>query len=446
MTNGTFRRILAFGLAVALLTAFLITTLSYGISKKDTESNLKTIGYIVASDFNNSGEYIIDNVNKINGVGITVVSPSGDVIFDNRVEANITENHLQRREVREAFEKGEGSAERVSSISKEKTKYFALKLNDGNVLRVSQRQPSIKELLLDSVPFLGGIFIIILIMSFVISFAITKRLVRKIESVGNNLDGIADNCPYVELEPFAKNVREQRKKNELLDKQKKQFTANFSHELKTPLTSIAGYAELIENGMARQEDIKPFAHTIREQALRLVTLAEDIIQLSQLEEMENTVSFDKVNLLERAQNCAETLSVNALNKNIKISAGGEDVIVMANKSLIDEMLYNLCENSIRYNKENGSVNISVGIKDNKAFVKVSDTGIGIPEKYKNRVFERFFRVDKSRSKETGGTGLGLAIVKHIAEVHNADIEITSKENEGTSICIVFNEHFDSKMS
>lgn len=446
MTNGTFRRILAFGLAVALLTAFLITILCYGILKKDTESDLKTIAYVVASDFNNSGEYVIDNVNKINGVGITVISPDGNVIFDNRVETNITENHLRRKEIGEAFETGEGSAERISSISKEKTRYFALKLNDGNVLRVSQRQPSVKELLMDSVPFLGGIFIIVLIMSFIISFAITKRLVRKIESVGNNLDGIADNCPYVELEPFAKNVREQRKKNELLDKQKKQFTANFSHELKTPLTSIAGYAELIENGMARQDDIKPFAHTIREQALRLVALAEDIIQLSQLEEMENTVIFERVNLLERAQNCAKTLSVNALSKNIKISVAGENAVIDANKSLIDEMLYNLCENSIRYNKENGSVNISVGIKDNKAFVNVSDTGIGIPEKYKNRVFERFFRVDKSRSKETGGTGLGLAIVKHIAEVHNADIDIESRENEGTSISIVFNEQFGLKVS
>ena len=200
----------------------------------------------------------------------------------------------------------------------------------------------------------------------------------------------------------------------MLDKQKKQFTANVSHELKTPLTSIAGYAELIETGMAKPEDIKPFAGVIRKQALRLVNLSEDIIQLSQLEESDDEdMSFESVNLYEIAQRCVEALNINA--------------IIMAVVPLII------------YNKENGNVTVTVTPLEKGASVSVKDTGIGIPEKYQERIFERFFRVDKSRSKATGGTGLGLAIVKHITQLHDAKLEISSEEGKGTEIIVTFKD-------
>lgn len=281
------------------------------------------------------------------------------------------------------------------------------------------------------------VFAVILILSFIISYFITKSIVKPLEKLGENIENIEDVNTYKELEPFIKNVHAQNAKKRLLDKQKKQFTANVSHELKTPLTSIAGYAELIENDMVKQNDIKPFAHTIRKQALRLVSLAEDIIKLSQLEEQDNKIVFEEVDLYEVCSDSIQTLMVQAQNKNIKLNLYGKICYIKANKSLLEELVFNLCDNAIRYDKNGGQVDIHIISEDEHTILTVSDTGIGIPDEYKERIFERFFRVDKSRSKETGGTGLGLAIVKHIAEVHNAKIEIYSKENIGTTIKVIF---------
>lgn len=214
-----------------------------------------------------------------------------------------------------------------------------------------------------------------------------------------------------------------------------------SHELKTPLTSIAGYAELIENGMARPEDIKPFAHTIRKQALRLVSLAEDIIQLSQLEENDGEILFEEVNLTELASDCVQSLQINAQSRTVDLHLAAPEapIYIKGNKSLLEELLYNLCDNAIRYNKPQGSVTVTLRPEQGGTALQVADTGIGIPEKYRERIFERFFRVDKSRSKETGGTGLGLAIVKHIAQVHDATMELDSVEGQGTTITVHFPE-------
>lgn len=219
------------------------------------------------------------------------------------------------------------------------------------------------------------------------------------------------------------------------------FVANVSHELKTPMTSIAGYAELIENGMARPEDIKPFAHTIRKQALRLVSLAEDIIQLSQLEENDGEILFEEVNLTELASDCVQSLQINAQSRTVDLHLAAPEapIYIKGNKSLLEELLYNLCDNAIRYNKLQGSVTVTLRPEQGGTALQVADTGIGIPEKYRKRIFERFFRVDKSRSKETGGTGLGLAIVKHIAQVHHAPVELDSVEGQGTTITVHFPE-------
>lgn len=254
--------------------------------------------------------------------------------------------------------------------------------------------------------------------------------------MGKNLNDLDSFKTYSELTPFVNALKEQKKKQKLLDKQKKQFTANVSHELKTPLTSIAGYAELIETGIAKPEDIKPFAHIIRKQALRLVTLSEDIIQLSQLDEGdERKITFEEVDIFEICKTCVESLSINARVKGIEIELKGESCFVKGNSALLEELVYNLCDNAIRYNKENGRVSVTVKPQDGGAVLTVSDTGIGIDKKYQERVFERFFRVDKSRSKETGGTGLGLAIVKHIAQIHDADLSVESELNKGTAITI-----------
>lgn len=287
----------------------------------------------------------------------------------------------------------------------------------------------------------AAVLIVAIIFAVLVSLRITKSIVEPIEKLGKAPDNIEALKKFRELQPFVSELKEQKKKQKALSKQKKQFTADLSHELKTPLTSIAGYAELIESGIAKEEDIKPFAATIRKQALRLVSVSEDIIKLSQLDENdeENTVSFSSVDIYEIAGRCVEALSINAQLRGISLSLQGESAFVDGNSSLLEELIYNLCDNAIRYNKDNGSVLVSISADEKGVALVVEDTGIGIDEKYQERVFERFFRVDKSRSKETGGTGLGLAIVKHIAQLHSAELSVDSKLGYGTKISIFFSK-------
>lgn len=218
-----------------------------------------------------------------------------------------------------------------------------------------------------------------------------------------------------------------------IEKMKQDFTANVSHELKTPLTSISGYAEMIENGMAKAEDVENFAARIHKEAGRLLTLISDIIRLSELDEMPEHEAFVPVDLLEVAQDCAGLLVLQAEKHGVQLAVEGESFQVLGSRSMLDELAYNLADNAIRYNKPGGSITLRV----EPGRLIVSDTGIGIPEKDQRRVFERFYRVDKSRSKETGGTGLGLAIAQHIARRHGAEILLRSREGAGTEITVEF---------
>ena len=220
------------------------------------------------------------------------------------------------------------------------------------------------------------------------------------------------------------------------ERSRREFTANVSHELKTPLQSIMGSAELLENGLVKQEDVPQFVGVIRTEAARLVTLVEDIIHLSQLDEG-IAPAKEQVNLLELARSAASTLWERAEERHIDLSVSGENLMVDGVRSFLYEMLYNLIDNAIKYNIDGGRVELSVSAGDTGITVSVKDTGIGIPPEYQARVFERFFRVDKSRSKASGGTGLGLSIVKHIAQYHHADLSLHSRIGEGTNISIVF---------
>ena len=222
-----------------------------------------------------------------------------------------------------------------------------------------------------------------------------------------------------------------------IDKMKQEFTANVSHELKTPLTSISGYAEMIESGLAKDEDVKNFAHKIHKEAGRLVTLIGDIIQLSQLEEVATTNNIINVDLKEVAEECVDSLDMYASKHNVIIETSLKSNIVKGDRYMIYELIYNLTDNAIRYSKENGNVLVTVDDKNGEIYISVKDDGIGIPKEHQARIFERFYRVDKSRSKQTGGTGLGLAIVKHIAEQHNANIILNSDIGSGTEIIVMF---------
>ena len=440
MAKKTLYKIFAFGVSVITITAVLILSVFYSYSDNQLKEQLRVVESVVENQLAQDDDtaFISNHIDK--NVRITLVAKDGTVIADSQESANKLGNHLDRQEIQQAIKNGEATVTRHSDIQGKKVYYFAKQLDNGNVLRVSTEAKSIGKFFSDYIIYILLCIIVVIVAAVFVSMGITKSIVKPITQLGQSLDNIDKFKSDEELKPLVNALLQQKKKQKMLDKQKKQFTANVSHELKTPLTSIAGYAELIETGMAKPEDIKPFAGVIRKQALRLVSLSEDIIQLSQLEESDDEdMSFESVNLYEIAQRCVEALNINAINKCVTLNLTGEECYIRGKAQLVEELVYNLCDNAIRYNKENGNVTVTVTPLEKGASVSVKDTGIGIPKKYQERIFERFFRVDKSRSKATGGTGLGLAIVKHITQLHDAKLEISSEEGKGTEIIVTFKD-------
>ncbi len=440
MAKKTLYKIFAFGVSVITITAVLILSVFYSYSDNQLKEQLRVVESVVENQLAQDDDtaFISNHIDK--NVRITLVAKDGTVIADSQESVNKLGNHLNRQEIQQAIKNGEATVTRHSDTQGKKVYYFAKQLDNGNVLRVSAEAKSIGKFFSDYIIYILLCIIVVIVTAVFVSMGITKSIVKPITQLGQSLDNIDKFKSDEELKPLVNALLQQKKKQKMLDKQKKQFTANVSHELKTPLTSIAGYAELIETGMAKPEDIKPFAGVIRKQALRLVSLSEDIIQLSQLEESDDEdMSFESVNLYEIAQRCVEALNINAINKCVTLNLTGEECYIRGKAQLVEELVYNLCDNAIRYNKENGNVTVTVTPLEKGASVSVKDTGIGIPEKYQERIFERFFRVDKSRSKATGGTGLGLAIVKHITQLHDAKLEISSEEGKGTEIIVTFKD-------
>lgn len=440
MAKKTLYKIFAFGVSVITITAVLILSVFYSYSDNQLKEQLRVVESVVENQLAQDDDtaFISNHIDK--NVRITLVAKDGTVIADSQENANKLGNHLNRQEIQQAIKNGEATVTRHSDTQGKKVYYFAKQLDNGNILRVSAEAKSIGKFFSDYIIYIFLCIIVVIVAAVFVSMGITKSIVKPITQLGQSLDNIDKFKSDEELKPLVNALLQQKKKQKMLDKQKKQFTANVSHELKTPLTSIAGYAELIETGMAKPEDIKPFAGVIRKQALRLVSLSEDIIQLSQLEESDDEdMSFESVNLYEIAQRCVEALNINAINKCVTLNLTGEECYIRGKAQLVEELVYNLCDNAIRYNKENGNVTVTVTPLEKGASVSVKDTGIGIPKKYQERIFERFFRVDKSRSKATGGTGLGLAIVKHITQLHDAKLEISSEEGKGTEIIVTFKD-------
>lgn len=440
MAKKTLYKIFAFGVSVITITAVLILSVFYSYSDNQLKEQLRVVESVVENQLAQDDDtaFISNHIDK--NVRITLVAKDGTVIADSQESVNKLGNHLNRQEIQQAIKNGEATVTRHSDTQGKKVYYFAKQLDNGNILRVSAEAKSIGKFFSDYIIYIFLCIIVVIVAAVFVSMGITKSIVKPITQLGQSLDNIDKFKSDEELKPLVNALLQQKKKQKMLDKQKKQFTANVSHELKTPLTSIAGYAELIETGMAKPEDIKPFAGVIRKQALRLVNLSEDIIQLSQLEESDDEdMSFESVNLYEIAQRCVEALNINAINKGVTLNLTGEECYIRGKAQLVEELVYNLCDNAIRYNKENGNVTVTVTPLEKGASVSVKDTGIGIPEKYQERIFERFFRVDKSRSKATGGTGLGLAIVKHITQLHDAKLEISSEEGKGTEIIVTFKD-------
>ena len=278
-----------------------------------------------------------------------------------------------------------------------------------------------------------GMFLLCMLLS----RYITNSLVRPIEKLASDIDNVDGIQTYEELVPFITTIQKQHEDILKSAKMRQEFTANVSHELKTPLTSISGYAELIETGLAGEDNVQRFAAEIHRNAKRLLTLINDIIRLSELDADNMEVAFSDVDLYDLAGACVESLRLNAENHGIHIECSGMPCTVYGNTEMLEELLYNLSDNAIRYNRLGGKVQVIVGYENSYPVLIVKDTGIGIPEESQERVFERFYRVDKSRSKQPGGTGLGLAIVKHIVAQHHAKLQLRSQVGVGTEVSVVF---------
>lgn len=377
---------------------------------------------------------------KINDYRITIVDLRGVVIYDTK--SGEKDNHINRPEIKDAFKNGSGYASRKSKTINQKTYYYAKKADD-KIIRLSISYDSAFNNYNEHMMIAVFLLLLILILSIFTAKIITNQVMKPITEMSKNiddLDKIKKVNNYKELTPIIEAIETNHNKIKVNEKIRRDFTANVSHELKTPLTSISGYAELIENGLVKNNnDIKDFAGKIHTESDRLQNLIRDILKLSELDEpIKSNVKIEKVDVYQVVCDVKESLQFAAIKNNIEIQIKGENPFyIMGDKSLFVELIYNLCDNAVKYNKVNGNVYINLYFKDGKKIISVKDTGIGIPKNEHNRIFERFYRVDKSRSKETGGTGLGLAIVKHISIQHNAEIKIVSEVNKGTEIIVEF---------
>lgn len=439
MTKKINTNIMIFGVAIVFITSLLMAGVYYTFFERQVKQDLQTNVETVTASLNAAGNYESIDMYHLGNVRLTLVNKDGTVLYDSAAPADTMENHLNRPEIEQALKNGgKGQSVRKSVTVDQNTYYYALRLADGNILRGAMDTQSILSMFYNSFYLLACILLGVIVISLVVSSKLTKHIVKPIEIMGTNLESVRDeDIPYEELIPFAQKIREQKEQQKKIDKIKRQFTANVSHELKTPLTSIMGYAELIENGIAQGEDIKKFGAIIHTQTQRLINLTGDIIQLSELDECEITKKeAEPVNIYHCAEKCLKALTLHAEKREVTLLLRGEACSASGNRELIEDLIYNLCENAIRYNKQGGTVTVTTHQSGPNAVIEVSDTGIGIPEKHQERVFERFYRVDKSRSKETGGTGLGLAIVKHIVEYHNGSISLKSTPGVGTTITVI----------
>ena len=548
MTKRIFRSTLLVGVAVLAASLVLVMGALYSYFGRVQESQLRDELSLAAVGVEKSGSDYLAQL-RSEQYRITWLRGDGTVLYDTQADAATMENHAQREEVQQALATGEGESSRYSSTLLQKTVYYAKRLPDGTVLRLSAVRVTAGVLVLNMLqPIL-----LVLAAALILSGVLAGRLARRITEPLNRLDleQPLENDTYEELAPLLRRMEHQRlllrqqvdelkrrseefeqitgSMNEgllLLDeagtvlsinpaaqrllgantdcvgqdlltvdrdvalseavreakaqghsefrgqrngreyqfdvtriqsegrtagvvllvfdvterafaeRNRREFTANVSHELKTPLQGIIGSAELLENGMVKQEDVPRFVGHIRAEAQRLVTLIGDIIRLSQLDEGE-PMPTEPVELLAVAQEAAENLQGAAAARDVTVTVEGEPVEIPGVKRLLYEIVYNLCDNAIKYNVAGGSVRLTVARCGTEAAVTVADTGIGIPADQQSRVFERFYRVDKSHSKASGGTGLGLSIVKHAVQYHHGGIHLQSEVGKGTEICVTF---------
>ena len=433
--NSKFMLISAIAIIVMAICAMV---LFYDILKKQIFDDLKANAHVISmmnpEDLPDEINY---NLNK-DGLRITLINEDGTVIYDSMEDESKMENHRERPEIASALAAGEGRAMRKSTTSAKHTFYYAMRTDDGKVLRIGKDSNSIYSLIIKMVYLTLSVGFCVFVLCTVLAHRLTKRLVAPIEKMADNIVLLEENDVYDEMKPFVATIKQQHVDILKHSQMRQEFTANVSHELKTPLTAISGYAELIASGMTSGEDTIHFATEIHKSAERLQYLINDIIKLSELDSDDTKIEFETLDLHEMALNCQAMMEIPAEKNEVTVEVQGEATSSSGEiRNLIDELIYNLCSNAVRYNKKGGKVTIITRTEDGHPTLIVKDTGIGIPKEAQERVFERFYRVDKSRSKSTGGTGLGLAIVKHIVAQHEAQISLESEEGAGTEIKVTF---------
>lgn len=548
MTSKIFRASFLVSIAVVLASLVLFTGFLYDYFEiriiDELEREEEYIEYAIKE---NGADFFIKNPSG--GTRVTLISPDGTVINDTAADKTLTDNHSERKEFQEAMQEGVGTSVRYSKTLTEKTIYYAKKLDNGNVLRISTTHFTLMSLILGLVYPMIFVLAFALILSLLLSLKVSKSVIKPINEIDpdkpDEINTYNELAPLIrkivhQKETIAKQLHSERQKQEefqlitenmsegflVIDKKtnllsynraalallgstdtdgsvltlnrtesfrsviekslsghraqrnmtyedkiyrlianpvsdgndiigaviliiditeiekrevlRREFTANVSHELKTPLTSILGFAELMKSGGTPEDTVIDFSNSIYDESKRLIALVSDIIKISELDERDD-FTRENVDLYELSSDVIKRLADSAAKKNVSFKICGKNTYVFGVRPILDEMVYNLCDNAVKYNKAGGTVTITVSRDNGKIYITVADTGIGIPPSCQNRVFERFFRVDKGRSKAEGGTGLGLSIVKHGAQYHEAEISLESVPGEGTAVTVIFTE-------
>lgn len=461
LSRRVFVTLLTISLTTIAVFALALTLFMQQRLMSSTSTELANEVRIVAASLNSSPSYLSTLKRlHLDGTRITLVGSDGDVLYDSDIDEATMEDHGNRPEIEQALKTGRGSADRSSSTLGEVMLYEAMRLADGSVIRLAQGEAGYLAVLWSLAGPVALLTTTGVLVSIVVARRESHRIIEPLLEV--DLDHPRRNAQnaYAEMEPMLERIESQRQelKRQVRvladnDRMRREFTANITHELKTPLTTVSGYAELIANGLVTDEaDLRDFGHRIYSEAGRLTSLVNDILTLSNLDEAERSEgeaaaatlgAREPIDVPRTLEGIVQRLEQVAARAEVTLELACEPAMVMGVPRLIDELAYNLASNAIRYNQPGGSVVLACGVEPAEGsairapYIRVSDTGIGIAPEEQGKIFERFYRVDKSRSKARGGTGLGLAIVKHAAAFHGARIELESELGRGTAITVHF---------